>query len=142
MVDIAIMTIISEAIGQILQGDKWLSEPIPPYDQEIAKRFGACLDSRFPVCLDLALQEIFGEGGMDLVKSIAKKGTNLPNVVDLSTPKDIWKLYVQYIIAWKKVIGDDSTKVVESKSLAKMKDLHCEKCPMYELELLRLRKNP
>ncbi len=135
------MTMNSEVIGEILEDKVKLAEPDPPFDVEIVKRFSACLDNGFPMCLDYALQQMFRESDIDLLKSITRKDKNLPNIVKLSTPEDIWKLYVSYIIAWKSVLGDDSTKIVEFKSLERMKVLRCEKCPMHELELLRLREN-
>ena len=131
----------SEAIGEILEDKVKLAEPDPPFDVEIVKRFSACLDNGFPMCLDYALQQMFRESDIDLLKSITRNDRNLPNIVRLSAPRDIWTLYVQHITTWKRVLGKDSTKIVEFKSLERMKDLRCEECPMYELELLQLGEN-
>jgi len=135
------MTMNSEAIGEILEDKVKLAEPDPPFDVEIVKRFSACLDNGFPMCLDYALQQMFRESDIDLLKSITRNDRNLPNIVRLSAPRDIWTLYVQHITTWKRVLGKDSTKIVEFKSLERMKDLRCEECPMYELELLQLGEN-
>ena len=133
-----IMTSSSESIGEFPQG--WKASESFLKDDEIVKRFDACMRKGFPICLDLALEEIFGDRGIELVKSVASRQfIDLPNIVRISRPIDIWKLYLKYLSAWSKAIGNDSTKVIEHKAMERMrKDLHCEKCPMFELELRRL----
>jgi hypothetical protein len=135
------MTMNSEIFGEILEDRLSFAEPVPPFDVVVAKRFSACLENGFPICLDYALQGTFRESHVNLLKSITRNDRNLPNIVRLSAPRDIWTLYVQHITTWKRVLGKDSTKIVEFKSLERMKDLRCEECPMYELELLQLGEN-
>ena len=115
-----------------------LNQSNSSFDQEISKKFNACIDNGFPICLDLALQEMFGKSGTDLLKALARKTTLVSNVQMLSSARDTWELYVEHVAAWNKALGEDSTKVLEFKSLEKMTRLGCQNCPMYELEILRV----
>jgi len=118
-----------------------LEEKDSEYDQDLARRFKECVDKQFPVCLDLALQDIFGDNGMEVIRSAAKKESiYIPNIVNVSSSMDVWWLYLWYLASWEKVLGKNSTSILEHKSLIKMRELHCEKCPMYSIEIDRLEK--
>ncbi len=62
-------------------------------DDEINKRFKACIKNDFPICLDEALQVIFGTSEKDSVNLILQKArrTDSGNLQNLTTPQGIWE---------------------------------------------------
>jgi hypothetical protein len=111
-------------------------------DDEINKRFKACIKNDFPICLDEALQLIFGTSEKHSVNLILQKArrTESGNLQNLTTPQGIWELYKRVIQEFQNELGETKCKVIETESANKMRLIHCQKCPLYEFELQRLQK--
>ncbi len=62
-------------------------------DDEINKRFKACIQNDFPICLDEALQVIFGTSEKESVNQILQKArrTESSHLQNLTTPQGIWE---------------------------------------------------
>lgn len=109
-------------------------------DDEMNKRFQACVKNDFPLCLDDALQIIFGSSekeSLNLILQRARRGDQ-GNYEKITSPQGIWELYKRVIQEFQKELGDSRCKVIETESTNKMKLIHCHKCPLYEFELQRL----
>lgn len=92
---------------------------------------------KFPICLDHAVKEIFGD--KDLILSVAEKaGFEKKEIV---TAKDVWNLYLKLGSAWSKTMGSSVTAVIEHQSLKEMEKMGCTKCPLYEIEVDRKKKD-
>ena len=108
-----------------------------PLDDQTIERFKACKEVQFPICLDHAVKEIFGD--KDLMLSMAEKaGFERRDIVSV---QDVWNLYLKLGAAWAKSMGSSVTAVIEYKSLKEMEKMGCTKCPLYEIELDRKKKN-
>ena len=114
-----------------------------PGDKETDKRFKACIKNDFPICLDEALQVIFGTSEKDSVNRILQKArrTDSGNLQNLTTPQGIWELYKRVIQEFQNEFGETKCMVIETESTNKMRLIHCQKCPLYEFELKRLQKS-
>jgi len=112
----------------------------PTDDDEMKKRFNACIKNDFPICLDEALQLIFGTSEKESVDRILQKARRAEsgNLQNLTTPQGIWELYKRVIKEFQIELGESKCKVIETESANKMRLIHCEKCPLYEFELERL----
>lgn len=111
-------------------------------DDDMSKRFEACVKNDFPICLDEALKVIFGSSekkSLDLILQRARRGS-YGNIKKITTPQGIWELYKCVIQEFQKEMGDSRCKIIESESTSKMRLMHCQKCPLYEFELHRLQK--
>lgn len=107
-----------------------------PLDGQTIERFKACKEEQFPICLDHAVKEIFGD--KELMVSMAEKAGFKKK--DIVTVQDVWNLYLKLGAAWSKSMGSSVTAVIEYKSLKEMEKMGCTKCPLYEIELDRKKK--
>ena len=92
------------------------------------------------MCLDEALEVIFGTSREDIMKSLTELGKNKSSVV-ISSPSDVSQLYKRVISEFQDEMKDKEKKIIESASEKKMSLKHCEVCPLYETELSRFRKS-
>ena len=114
---------------------------LSPGDGEMAEKFNACVENDFPICLDEALRVIFAASKNDTVKDVvierARKDSGGGNNSSerITSPEGIWHLYKRVIEEFRNELGEEKTKVIESEGLKKMKLMHCQKCPLYKIEL-------
>ena len=99
------------------------------------KRFEACQENKYPICLQEALIENYGTGWK---KKTVVDADRVVTSVESKSPRRIWKLYVRNVSNWEKNLGEDETHEIESRALKIMDSMQCERCPMYEFELGRL----
>ena len=92
------------------------------------------------MCLDEALEVIFGTSREAIMKSLTELGKNKSSVV-ISSPSDVSQLYKRVISEFQDEMKDKEKKIIESASEKKMSLKRCEVCPLYETELSRFRKS-
>ena len=107
------------------------------FDPETNKKFKACGQNRYPICLQEALIEKYGHGWKK--KTVVEDDRILVSL-EFASPKRVWKLYVRNVSEWEKNLGREMTREIEMKALKKMESMQCRECPMYEFELERLRE--
>ena len=107
-------------------------------DCKAAERFRSCNKNDFPMCLDEALDFIFGTSREEIMKTLAESGKNKSSVI-ISSPNDIHDLYIRVIREFQVEMKDQEGKVIESASEKKLTLKHCGVCPLYESELSRFR---
>ena len=95
----------------------------------------ACTKAEFPICLDKALCRMFGAKSKQTLDSMAKKDNF--EKVSIFGANEIWKLYVSYVAGLANKLGNDVAEVIEFECLSQMRSMHCTKCPLYEMELLK-----
>lgn len=110
---------------------------VSPLNEETLEKMRACTKAEFPICLDKALCRMFGAHGRHTLDSILKKDKFEKNAIN--SPKDIWKLYERYIVGLANRLGSDVSHVIEFESLSQMESMLCTKCPLYEMELEKLK---
>lgn len=104
-----------------------------PFDEETLERIRACKKGRFPICLNEGLLRMFGPKGKEKLDSIIMDETF--EISPISSPKDIWKLYEDYMERAANILGDDVAKVIEFESLLQMKTMLCTNCPFMKEKL-------
>ena len=104
---------------------------------EITKRLEACKENGYPICLEAALVDTYGENWR--MKRIVEEDRVVTSY-ESESPRKIWKIYVHSVSQWDKDLGKEKTLEIETKALKEMEALQCQKCPMYEFELKRLGK--
>lgn len=107
-----------------------------PLDHKTIEKFKACKEAKFPICLDHAVNEIFGD--KELMLSLAEKAGFEKK--DIMSAEDVWNLYLKLGDSWAKTLGKSVTAVIEYESLKEMEKIGCTKCPLYEIELDRKNK--
>ena len=103
------------------------------FDGSIAEK-KACFDQGSPICLDNALEAIFGERGKEVVERIAREGG--AKSIQAASIEDIWKMYEDHMIALGKKLGDDVARVISHESVKQMELMLCTRCPIYKFEKL------
>ena len=90
-----------------------------------------CVKDHKPICLEKALELIFGIEGADGVKHIAEKEfEHVSETID--TPTKVWALYACYIGSLERKIGKSSTFVIESEVQKQIESMGCTSCPIYQ----------
>ena len=107
-------------------------------DKITIEQMKACTRSQTPLCLDGAMTKMFGQSNQDLLLAIAERaGYSSHNI---SSPKDVWKMYFDLIESWAKGMGKDVAHVLEFQTLQEMEKMSCGGCPLHEIEKQRLLK--
>ena len=99
--------------------------------------FKSCAKGDFPICLDEALEFIFGMSNEDALITIAEKTKGGKNTESVTSPEGIWLMYKRVMQRLQCESGDRTNKKV---SLRKMTLKHCSNCPLYEFEFSRFRE--
>ena len=99
------------------------------FDRVFAEKIKDCTNYGYPLCLDKALETIFGKHGRETVEEIARKGG--ANLNHASTAKEVWKKYESYLIALRLQLGDDVSQVIQHQSMKQMESMLCTDCPLY-----------
>lgn len=75
---------------------------------------------------------MFGESyGGALFPIADAAGYNPQNV---STPRDVWRMYFDLMESWGKGMGKDVADVLRYQSMNEMESMSCTECPLYEVE--------
>jgi hypothetical protein len=105
------------------------------FDPETSKRFEACKENNYPICLEGALHDTYGEGWR---RKTIVEDDRVVTSFETTSPKRMWKVYVRSVSECEKNLGADVTREIETKAMRRMESMQCQKCPMYEFELRRL----
>jgi hypothetical protein len=105
-------------------------------DPKTLELYKNCRNAQFPICLERALSSIFGD--YDLVMFLAKKGTRYPEPRRESIRvEDVWDGAIDFLAGLETQLGKDVAAVVESKTIEIMKEMKCDLCPFYKMEVSR-----
>jgi hypothetical protein len=100
------------------------------FDKETLAQMKACTRAKFPQCLDEALLKIFGKSSRKSMNRIIADTTIQDT--SISSAKDIWNLYDEYLARTADRFGIDVTQVIRFETLRQMELMFCTKCPLYE----------
>ena len=81
------------------------------------------------MCLNETLLKIFGESGKESIGRIIAAETL--QETSISSQKDIWKLYDEFLARTASRFGIDVSQVIRFESLKEMELMFCTKCPLY-----------
>jgi hypothetical protein len=70
---------------------------------------------------------MFGEQGKEAIDTISMDRDFL-----ISSPRDIWKMYNEYLARTANRMGIDVAQVIRFESLKEMESMLCTKCPLYQ----------
>ncbi|MHB1869199.1 MAG: hypothetical protein ACYCPP_09700, partial [Nitrososphaerales archaeon] len=101
-----------------------------PLDEETVEKKGDCTKAGFPICLDKALNKLFGANGKRALDSIVMNDT-FENT-EISSLKDVCKLYEMYMERAANILGDPVARTIEFQSLNQARCMRCASCPLYE----------
>lgn len=73
---------------------------------------------------------MFGDHGKETLDAMIMNKISQESSV--SSPRDIWKLYEEYLDKTADRLGIDVAKVIQFESLNEMESMLCTKCPLYE----------
>lgn len=105
-----------------------------PANKLLARRWKDCSEAGMPLCLESALEIMFGNIGRGAVKEMAEKDFASP-ATSASTPGEIFELYERYFEAWNHRLGKESTKVLEHQVRTTIQSMACTECPIYQRKL-------
>ena len=103
---------------------------VSAFDEETLEKMRACKKAEFPICLNESLLRMFGANGKKRLDAMVMN--EIFDYRQISSPKDIWKLYEEYLKHIANILGEDVSQVIEFESLKEMESMFCTKCPLYE----------
>ena len=101
-----------------------------PIEEDVEEKMEACEKAEFPICLDRGLLWMFGAHGKKSLDAIVMNDT-FENT-EISSPKDICKIYEKYMERSSNILGETVAKVIESQCLNQPLSIYCTTCPLYE----------
>ncbi len=100
------------------------------FDEKTLEQMKACTRAEFPLCLSESLLKVFGNQGKESLNKIILDKT--VEKLSISSPKDVWNLYNEYLEITARRLGIDVAQVIRFESLNEMESMCCTACPLYE----------